>query len=273
MTVSALGRTEIEYPDSDGLPMAENEYQFDVLTDTVRRLQFYFKNNPNVYVMGNLFIYYEQGNNKANVSPDAFVIFGVNKQKRMSYKVWEEGGQTPDWVMEIASPSTKKKDTVDKKKIYAENLQVKEYVQYDPVGGYLSPRLQGFRLQSGKYVPMPLVPRADGIKVLKSAVLGLELQLLEDGELRLYDQSRDRFLPNYWESEEARVRAELARTQAELARREAQEARTQAELALEQESRARRAAVERLLKLGLTVEQVAEALGYSVAEVRELAVE
>ena len=266
MTVSALGRTEIEYPDSDGKPMAENEYEFNVLTDTVRRLQFYFKKKPNVYVMGNLFIYYEEGNNKANVSPDAFVIFGVGKQKRMSYKVWEEGGQTPDWVMEIASPSTKKKDTVEKKKIYAEKLQVKEYVQYDPVGGYLNPRLQGFRLESGKYVPMPLVARPDGIRVLESAVLGLELQLLANGELRFFDKERDRILLNYWESEEARTQAELARTQAELARAEAEEA-------LEQESRARRAAVRRLLKLGLTTEQVTEALGYSVAEVREASAE
>ena len=43
----------IHYPDSDGAPLAESDYQFYPLTDTVRALGLHFANRPDVYVAGN----------------------------------------------------------------------------------------------------------------------------------------------------------------------------------------------------------------------------
>ena len=101
---------DIIYPDSDGLPMAESDIARDYLIYGVEALDSYFQEQINVYVSGNLFIYYEQGNPKAVVAPDVFVVFDVEKKKRPSYKTWEEHGKIPDFVLEITSKSTASED-------------------------------------------------------------------------------------------------------------------------------------------------------------------
>ncbi len=89
MTASANQlKTEVVYPDSDGTPMAESDPTRDYLIYGVEALTIYFQNQDNVYVSGNLFIYYKQGIPDAVIAPDVFVVFGVEKKKRRSYKVW-----------------------------------------------------------------------------------------------------------------------------------------------------------------------------------------
>ncbi|MGF1482243.1 MAG: Uma2 family endonuclease [Cyanophyceae cyanobacterium] len=200
--------TEIEYPDSDGKPMAESDQTRDSLIYAVKVLRIYFQNRQDVYVSGNLFIYYEQGNPAAVVAPDVFVVLGINKQNRRSYKVWEEG-KTPDFVLEITSKSTKKEDQNAKPNLYAA-LGVQEYFQYDPTGDYLKPRLQGLRLVKGSYQQMePISPDEAS---LKSDVLGLELQLRD--ELRFYDSATDKILLSH--EEEAQRAQRLAEKLREL---------------------------------------------------------
>ncbi len=77
---------DVTYPDSDGLPMAESDATRDYLIYGVEALDSYFQENANVYVSGNLFIYYEQGNPKAVVAPDVFVVFGVEKKSGLPIK-------------------------------------------------------------------------------------------------------------------------------------------------------------------------------------------
>ena len=45
-------------------------------------LEDYFENNDDVYVSGNLLMYYEEGNTRKSISPDVFVVFGVEKKLR-----------------------------------------------------------------------------------------------------------------------------------------------------------------------------------------------
>ena len=99
-----------------------------------------------------------------------------------------------------------------------------EYFLHDPLGEYLEPRLQGFRLVRGRY--QPLKPAVDG--ALQSAVTGLTLRN-EDGQLRLIDTATGEPLLRIPEVQaarraaEARVRAaeeELARLRRELTRRD-----------------------------------------------------
>ena len=166
----------IIYPDSDGQPMTESDATRDYLLYCVEVLRLYFKGRPNIYVSGNLFIYYEEGNPKAAVSPDVFVVFGVNNRNRRSYKTWQEGGNLPNFVLEITSRSTKRQDDEDKPRLYA-SLGVEEYFQYDPTADYLTPQLRGAQLVDGTYQPLPLTSTATGVPYIHSSVLGLELQL------------------------------------------------------------------------------------------------
>ena len=213
--------TQIEYPDEDGKPMAEGDVQCSYLTYARSALRLYFQNRSDVYVAGNLFIYYEQGNPESVVAPDVFVIFGVDNQDRRSYKTWEEQDKTPDFVLETTSKTTRTKDQGAKKGIYA-FLGVREYFQYDPTGDYLTPQLQGLRLVEGNYLPVPTNTLADGTLSLPSEILGLELRV-QSGEMRFYDPATGQKLLTYEEEAAARVQAEVAQQQAEAAQQQAEE--------------------------------------------------
>jgi Uma2 family endonuclease len=104
------------------------------------------RRRPDVYVSGNNFIYYEEGNPRARVSPDAYVVFGAPMRARDSYFAWQEGGLLPGVVFEITSRSTKNEDIVTKFEWYERVLRVPEYFLFDPTGDYLRPRLQGYRI-------------------------------------------------------------------------------------------------------------------------------
>jgi Uma2 family endonuclease len=200
-TVPRQRRTrEIEYPSGDGKPMAETELHMEDMIDTIQVLQDYFADDPNVYVWGNLLLYYEEGDPRKHVSPDVLVAFDVPKEpKRENYLVWKEG-KAPDFVVEITSKSTKQEDKKKKFRIYRDILRVSEYFLFNPTEDYLDPPLQGFRLVRGKYVPIePIAGR------LPSQVLGLHLE--RDGEqLRLFDPAMGQRLLTRLEAREAAER-------------------------------------------------------------------
>jgi len=171
---------DIYYPESDGQPMAETDLHWDEMVDLVHALRRRYRDVPDVYVTGNLFFYYVKGNPRAVVAPDVFLVYGVAKRKRRTYKLWEEG-RVPSLVIELTSDSTKDED-LSKKKLCYESLGVEEYFLHDPFGDYLDPTLQGFRLVNGRY--RPIDPEADGS--LRSLTTGLILQV-EGTRLRLVD--------------------------------------------------------------------------------------
>lgn len=209
----------IHYPDADGKPMAESDFQREPLIYAVEALRIYFQARDAVYVSGNLFLYYEEGNPQAVVAPDVFVVIGASKRDRFSYRLWEEP-KAPDFVLEITSKSTRGEDQGVKRGVYA-FLGVAEYWQYDPTGDYLMPPLQGLRLVNGNYYPIPPAVGADGEPVLSSAVLGLELRL-EGRVLRFYDPVTRQKLLSHQEAEQARQAAEarIAELEARLRRLE-----------------------------------------------------
>ncbi|MFN6517671.1 MAG: Uma2 family endonuclease [Nostoc sp. CreGUA01] len=205
-SVEYIPVTPIEYPDEDGKPMAEGDLQRKCLVYATTVLDIYFQNHPDVYVAGNLFIYYEKGYPESVVAPDVFVVFGVENRDRRSYKTWEENNQTPDFVLEITSKTTRSKDQGAKKGIYA-FLGVREYFQYDPTGDYLNPQLQGLRLIEGNYFPVAANTLADGTISLPSEVLGLELRL-EAEKLRFYNPATGEILLTHEEEVAARQATE-----------------------------------------------------------------
>jgi Uma2 family endonuclease len=185
--------------------MAESDFQRKPLIYAVQALEVYFQECPDVYVSGNLFIYYEEGNPQAVVAPDVFVVLGAAPHDRPSYMLWREP-KAPDFVMEITSRSTRSDDQGAKRGIYA-FLGVQEYWQYDPTGDYLVPSLQGLRLEGRNYQPLPATTLPDGTLSLHSRVLGLDLRLIHD-HLRFYDPATGQPLLTHQEAEQARRAAE-----------------------------------------------------------------
>ena len=169
----------VEYPSSDGKPVAESDFQLTVLTYAREALRIHFRAREDVYVAANLLIYYQEGDAEVRVAPDVFVVVGASSHERMSYLLWQEP-KGPDWVLEITSRSTRVEDQGSKRELYR-RLGVAEYWQYDPTGDYLRPRLRGLELVAGEYEEMPSGARGDGTQVMASAVLGLELRENERG--------------------------------------------------------------------------------------------
>ena len=214
-----LPPVEIEYPSGDGKPMAENDAQLTAIHYGIGALRVHYQDRPDVYVSGDLLMYYEEGNPKVSVAPDVFVVFGVEDRMRMNYKVWEEG-KAPDFVLEVASKSTWREDLGPKRKVYA-RLGVKEYWLYDPTGEYLTPVLQGIRLAGNVYVRQLAVASADGALTLTSATLGLELRA-KGGEMRFRDPATGRSFLSHQEEAAARREAESRAEQESIARRDAE---------------------------------------------------
>jgi len=173
---------DIHYPESDGEPMAETEIHLDVTIDLIQGLRRRYRDVPDVYVVGDMFLYYVKGDPRAVVSPDVFLVRGVPKTpRRRVYKLWEEG-EAPSLVIEVTSDSTSDEDTGKKKAVY-ERLEVEEYFLFDPLGDYLKPPLQGYRLVGGRYQRIPA--EADGS--LRSLTTGLILRPEADSRLRMID--------------------------------------------------------------------------------------
>ena len=252
MARTAVTDETIAYPDSDGRPMAENEAQFWPILYVGAALDHYFQAHDDVYVVGNLLLYYQEGNPRQgdfgkSVSPDLMVVLGAPKHVRSSYRLWEEP-KAPDFVLEIASESTYRVDQVSKRGIYA-GIGVSEYWQVDPVGSYLRPPLQGFRLVGGRYESIANVEGVDGTLTARSGVLGLALRLNPSAPLRdvfrFYDPVRGEPLRSLREAEQGREEAEAQLGQTEGRLRRAQDRLQESEAArqaLEAELRALRRA-------------------------------
>ncbi len=219
----------IHYPDTDGEPLAETEFQFNPLTEMVHALRVHYEDRPDVYVAGDMFVYYRMNDASANVAPDVFAVFGVDKHTRRSYMVWREG-KAPDFVMEIASAGSYDRDIGHKRNVYAA-IGVTEYWRFDPLRECFDPPLAGERLADGVYEPIPVAEDADGILRGYSALLGLDI-CVRDDLLRLYDPINRNWLLNLSEAEAARVQAEAARAEAVAARAVAESERAEQASAL-----------------------------------------
>lgn len=233
--------TEIYYPESDGQPMAETDTHRNLMAELIGELEAFYRDDPTVYVSGNLLLYYEKGNSKKSVSPDVFVVKGIPKEERRIYKLWDEG-KAPDVVIELSSRRTWGDDLQKKWRLYAQ-LGVQEYYIFDPEYDYLDPALTAYRLSKrGELTKIKVKHRR-----VFSEALGLEL--VDTGKtLRLYNPATHEFLPTREETEahvqaEAQARQEAeARAQAEAQARQTAEHRAQgaeAELARLREELAR----------------------------------
>lgn len=259
----------IEYPETDDMPMPDNDEQFVPVTDALSALRYWYSDRDDVYVSGNLFVYYRMNDNRTWVAPDVFVVMGDTvKGFRDSWITWREG-KPPDFAMEFASRSTWRYDLGEKRGIYA-NMGVPEYWRFDPAGRYFRPPLVGERLVNGQYQPIPVTMDADGILRGHSAILGLDLCVLPDGQLRFYDPVSDQWLRTYEEEVALRER-ETALREAETAAREAAERALQDEAAARETAERDRQATESALQSESAARQAAESALQQESEARQAA--
>jgi Uma2 family endonuclease len=208
----------VEYPESDGLPMAETEEHADELRAAIDTLRDHFAADPGPYVAGNNFLYWVEGDTSVCVSPDVYLVKGVGKSKRRVFKTWLEAAR-PSFVLEITSDSSKRQDRGDKMSIYRDELQVPEYFLFDLTRDWIPGGLLGYRLAGGVY--LPIAPDARGR--LASQQLGLELAPV-GRELRFFRPGDEGPMPRRLERIESaeerarRAEAEVKRLREELER-------------------------------------------------------
>jgi Uma2 family endonuclease len=141
----------------------------------IETLQLHVAARQDIYVAGNMAIYFSARQVKSNdfLGPDVMVIRGTTLRKRKSWVCWHEE-RTPSVVIELLSESTEDRDRNDKMAIYATVLRTPEYFLFDPIDG----RLEGYRLDPAAqaYAPIP----ADPAGLLAVEQLGLLLGVLWD---------------------------------------------------------------------------------------------
>ena len=197
----------VVYPEEEKVP--ESELQHNARNYVYSALSIRYQSWPEVYVAGDLFLYYRMNDAGARLAPDVMVVFGaMASPPRPSWLVWREGGVTPDFALEIASPGTVADDAGWKRDRYA-MMEVSEYWRFDPQDGELIPELLiGEVLDaSGEYRPLPVARDDAGILRGHSELLGLDLCVV-GSELRLYDPVSGEWLRTHAESEAALSAAE-----------------------------------------------------------------
>ena len=231
----------IVYPETDGMPLPDGEFQAPLYREIVSTLSSHFKDTPNCNVNGDTFIYYQEGDPQRRVAPDCYVAFDIDKdiiERFNTYLLWEVG-KPPDFVLEIGSPSTARNDLFGKRRLYA-SIGVTEYWRFDSTGGdFYGAPLAGERLAGDEYHPLPLHTGADSSILGHSPTLALDL-VWQEGRLRFYNPQTRTWLLSQDEERSARQAAEAAH-ETERNARQAAEARAQSSearaLALEAELR------------------------------------
>jgi Uma2 family endonuclease len=208
---------EVVYPESDGLPMADNTRQLQWITTIYGNLAALYRERPDVFVAGNQFWYPVEGHPEVRAAPDAYVVFGRPKGHRGSYQQWKEDNTPMTVVFEVLSPGNDALEMIDKQDFY-ELYGAEEFYIYDPesnrlniylrrgemlrreykADGFVSPRL-GIRFDfSG---PEMVIWRPDGQRFLTFEELKAAQ---EQAEKRAGEAERDR---GQAEQQLARLRA------------------------------------------------------------------
>ena len=252
------------YPDSDGLPMAESDRHYRAIQSVRVPLESRYRDHHDVYVTGDLLLYYQRYDTSKSLAPDVMVVLGTSPHERLSYRVWEEG-RPPDVVVEVSSRTSVQRDREEKLRIYGE-MGVREYFLYVPDYGETARcgRMWAFRRWGEGLVEVEADPesavggepehasellgvgfRAEGNRVrVRDLETGLDLEWFEEVEEGRKADARARRI-----AEQEREQAEREREQERQAREAEAKARRIAEQEREQERRARRLVEEHLARL------------------------
>jgi Uma2 family endonuclease len=195
--IDVLQRSAIEYPDSDGLPMADNTLQGRCMITIYGGIEAIYLDDPSVFVTFNLLWYPVEGEPTIRIAPDVLVAFGRPKVDRGSYMHWKEGDVPPHVVFDVLAPGNQPGE-MRRKFLFYQQYGVEEYYIYDPddgslegwrraghrlrtirkMAGFVSPRLK-IRFQPEKGPDSLIILGPDGRKFLTYAELVQQSQTME----------------------------------------------------------------------------------------------
>jgi Uma2 family endonuclease len=253
-------------------PPLESDLHRDQIDLLIRLIRWIFRDRTDLYVAGNLTIYYSPNQKKSEYfrGPDVFVVLGTDNHPRRSWTVWHEGGKYPNLIIELLSDSTAEVDRGEKKIIYQEIWRVPEYFWFDPV----TEEFRGFRLSTGQYEAIQPNPQnwlwSDELgyflgihaKQLRLFTAGGTLcPLPEEDAIEQAEQERQRAEQAHHRAEQERQRAEQERQRAEQERQRAEQERQRAEQAEQQLQQEREERSQLLEKLRSFTPEQRKALG------------
>ena len=215
--VQQLSKTEIVYPDQDGQPMADNTEQFQWIVDIKENIEALYKDEPNVFVAGDLLWYPVEGSNTIRQAPDTMVAFGRPKGYRGSYMQWKEADIAPQVVFEILSPGNRTSEMKKKFEFY-QTYGVQEYYVYDPY----DIELIGWQ-REGRY--LQIIPQTNE---WVSPLLKIRFVVTPD-TLKIYRPDGEPF-SNLTEMQAERNKAQAERNKAQASLNRVQQERDQAQV-------------------------------------------
>ena len=153
----------------------------ELIGQYLKDLQEHLGDIASLFMISNIPIRYDPSNRRVFIAPDWYISFDVDLDaisEKLSYDVWEVG-KPPEFALEVASPSTYRKDVYEKPDIYA-YIGIGEYWMFDPTGGELyGQALSGYRLVDGGYEPIETALNEHGLESGYSEVLRLMLCAME----------------------------------------------------------------------------------------------
>lgn len=181
-------------------------------------LEDHYLHRPDVFVGSEGWLCNDASEAPCAPRPDCLVSFGLefpsDEITNANGYVISEIGKPPDFVLEVASHTTGRRDYIDKRAIYA-GYRVAEYWRFDHTGGrYHDVALAGDRLVGEDYEPIPVETGSDGTIRGYSEALQLELHWFQ-GRLRFWDPAAGEYLPDLTETKAQRDAAQRRATYAE----------------------------------------------------------
>ena len=179
--------TRIEgYPSEDDVPMAATGFHGEQIITLYHQLNLYFEANRLVYVGVDSFVYYREGDASKVVTPNIYVVPGVEKSpQRYSFYTWAEGA-VPAVVFEFPTDETTIDERAEMIHEYLIDIGVQECFFHQPAGDRL-PEFHGWRRSpSGKI--KEIIPDAQGGLLSQALNLWLRWTLGHDNVrlLRIY---------------------------------------------------------------------------------------
>ena len=214
------------FPDPPEIP-EDKLTNFDHLAanGNVHHLAIHFGNPATTLVAGERYLALAPTQDMTGLRyPDLLIAFDVDPaayHRRRAYVISDQR-KPPDFVMEVASPSTRRIDATNKRNDYAA-LGIPEYWRFDETIGGRLPKLAGDRLVEGQYEPIPIEEIAEDILQGYSRALNLYLRWVH-GELEWHDPDTGRHIVTMTDERARADRAE-AELMAERAARGVAEAR------------------------------------------------
>ena len=226
--MTTLTVPDVFYPESDGMPMADNALQFRWMSLLRWNAEALLRHDRYVLISADHLIYPVRGNATIRIAPDVYIAYGPEKGDRGSYRVWEEGNVFPQVIFEVYSPSNTHAEMQIKREFCVRYGAEEFYIIYPEY-----PNDAEAWLRSGDHFVR--VPEINGFA---SPRVGFRF-VLEDGHLTVFGpdgrewKSPDVTLRELEDSEidrkSERARAEKERTRAESEREFAQYERARAE--------------------------------------------